>query len=207
MNKSFLKNRMKAGIIFSLWAVVFSITTHAALYTFTLGSSGSPIGVVSPGSGSGFPLVSIQDLSAQGMLPSISSFELTLTFNDSGALASDGTGIQGQLLLGTGGSSPYVTFNPEATRTSGGNAIYDVVFSGSPGSPGSGFNGSNPNDTWSLLVWDNNSSVGNQLVSWTLDITAVPEPVNVALGIFAGLALLIVGLRRYRMREADSLPK
>jgi hypothetical protein len=35
------------------------------------------------------------------------------------------------------------------------------------------------------------------LVSWSLDITAVPEPVNVALGIFAGV-LVVGGVARTR---------
>jgi hypothetical protein len=34
------------------------------------------------------------------------------------------------------------------------------------------------------------------LNGWTLDITAVPEPVNVALGVFAALLLAWGGLRR-----------
>jgi hypothetical protein len=38
------------------------------------------------------------------------------------------------------------------------------------------------------------------LNGWSLDITAVPEPVNVALGIFAGLAG-VVGLARLAVRK------
>ena len=184
---------MKVGIIAGLGAVIFGVTAQAS-YTFAFGSSENPIGVVPAGSSSTFPLVSVQDLSGQGMASSLSSFELTLTFNDSGALSGDGSGIQGQLVLGTGGSSTYVSFYPVATTTSGGNAIYDVTFSGSPGSPGVGFNGLNPNNAWSLELWDNNGSVGNELVTWSLDINAVPEPVNVALGMFGGLAILWWGL-------------
>jgi hypothetical protein len=58
------------------------------------------------------------------------------------------------------------------------------------------FNGSNPNTgTWTLFIADLSSGAQSQVVSWSLDITAVPEPVNVALGVFAGL-FAVVGLAR-----------
>ena len=63
----------------------------------------------------------------------------------------------------------------------GGQKIYDVTWT----TPFATFN---PNNIWALNLWDSNTSgIENSLVSWTLDITAVPEPVNVALGIFAGV--------------------
>ena len=78
-----------------------------------------------------------------------------------------------------------------------------MTFPGSSGNPGTGFNGLNPNSTWSLVLWDNSTSgIENGLVGWSLDITAVPEPVNVALGIFAGvfLVVILVGSRPVRNR-------
>ena len=39
------------------------------------------------------------------------------------------------------------------------------------------------------------------LVSWDLNITAVPEPVNVALGIFAGVCVLVVVVRSRVVRD------
>jgi hypothetical protein len=46
-----------------------------------------------------------------------------------------------------------------------------------------------PNDTWALVLWDKSTSgIENGLVSWTLDITAVPEPVTEALICFGALA-------------------
>jgi subtilisin-like proprotein convertase family protein len=57
-------------------------------------------------------------------------------------------------------------------------------------------NGLNPNGTWTLFIADLSSGGGqSQLVSWSLGITAVPEPVNVALGVFAGV-FVVVGLGR-----------
>jgi subtilisin-like proprotein convertase family protein len=53
----------------------------------------------------------------------------------------------------------------------------------------SAFNGINPNGTWTLVFSDFvTSGSPSTLVGWSLDITAVPEPVNVALGIFGVLA-------------------
>jgi subtilisin-like proprotein convertase family protein len=51
------------------------------------------------------------------------------------------------------------------------------------------FNGMNPNGTWTLSFADFVGG-GSQstLVSWSLDVTAVPEPVTTALGIFGVLA-------------------
>jgi hypothetical protein len=57
------------------------------------------------------------------------------------------------------------------------------------------FNNLNPNGTWTLFFSDVSSGAQSQLVSWSLDITAVPEPVNVALGIFAAV-FVVLGLRR-----------
>jgi hypothetical protein len=64
-----------------------------------------------------------------------------------------------------------------------------VTFSGASGTPGAGFNGLDPNDTWALVLWDKSTSgIENGLVSWSLDITAVPEPVTLALICFGALA-------------------
>ncbi len=46
------------------------------------------------------------------------------------------------------------------------------------------FNGANPNGTWTLFFADLSGGDVSTLQGWSLDITAVPEPVNVALGVF-----------------------
>ena len=63
------------------------------------------------------------------------------------------------------------------------------------------YNGLNPNGTWTLFIADLSAGAQSQLVSWELDITAVPEPVNVALGIFAGVFLVITLARRQQVRK------
>jgi hypothetical protein len=60
------------------------------------------------------------------------------------------------------------------------------------------YNGMNPNGTWTLFFADLSAGAQSQIVGWSLDITAVvPEPVNVALSILAGI-FLIVTLARSR---------
>ena len=63
------------------------------------------------------------------------------------------------------------------------------------------YNGMNPNGTWTLFIADLSAGGQSQLVSWELDITAVPEPVNVALGIFAGVFLTVTLVSRLRVRK------
>ena len=67
----------------------------------------------------------------------------------------------------------------------------------------SSFNGANPNGNWTIYFADMASGGGtgpSTLAGWGLEITAVPEPVNVALGIFGGVFALIVTFRSARVR-------
>ena len=66
----------------------------------------------------------------------------------------------------------------------------------------SSFNGTSPNGTWTLYFADAvGDSVSPNLTSWSLDVTAVPEPVTVALGIFGGISLLVIVVRNPRVRD------
>lgn len=47
--------------------------------------------------------------------------------------------------------------------------------------------GGNPNGTWTLFFADLSGGNVSTLNGWSLDITAVPEPVNMAVGIFSAL--------------------
>ncbi len=60
----------------------------------------------------------------------------------------------------------------------------------------------NPNGAWTLFIADMAAGDQSQLLSWTLNISAVPEPVNVALGVFAGALLCGSGWRLIRTRRA-----
>ena len=88
--------------------------------------------------------------------------------------------------LGASGSDIHGVQNP----TSGGSYTPD-------GGSLASFAGLNPNGTWTLFFADLSGGNVSTLNGWSLDITAVPEPANVALGIFG--VLLVVGsiARRY----------
>jgi hypothetical protein len=64
------------------------------------------------------------------------------------------------------------------------------------------FGNLNPNGTWTLFFADAVTGGGRATLNgWSLDITAVPEPVNVALGIFAGVFVVVSICRTQRTRK------
>ena len=60
------------------------------------------------------------------------------------------------------------------------------------------FDGTNPNGTWTLFLADLSMGEQSTLVSWSLDITAIPEPTNIALGILASGFAACEAFRRWR---------
>ena len=61
----------------------------------------------------------------------------------------------------------------------------------------SGFNGSTANGTWTLFLADETGGGGQAILNgWSLNITAVPEPANIALLIF-GMGFVGFGITRY----------
>jgi hypothetical protein len=67
----------------------------------------------------------------------------------------------------------------------------------------SSYNGMNPNGTWTLFIADLSAGGQSQLTGWSLDLTAsaVPEPANAALAIFAGLFLVVTLARNQQVRN------
>lgn len=110
-------------------------------------------------------------------------------------------GANGDIHLYGGSSVPTGTYAPDGRNVSplatpsAFNAAGTVDFSV--------FNGSNPNGSWTLFVSDVVGSGGSHSTvnDWSLDISAVPEPANVALGIFAGAFGLIGCCRTERVRK------
>ena len=52
------------------------------------------------------------------------------------------------------------------------------------------FLGTDPNGTWTLTFADVAAGGGNSILNgWSIDVTAVPEPVNLALGLFAVIGI------------------
>lgn len=103
---------------------------------------------------------------------------------------------------GGGGGAIHDTVSPVAFSPGGTSYTPDI----GGGSSLAAFTGSNPNGNWTLFFADMAGGGGSSpstLVSWGLEVTAVPEPVNVALGIFAGLGLAGT-LWRTRARKLET---
>jgi hypothetical protein len=64
----------------------------------------------------------------------------------------------------------------------------------------SGFNNLGPNGQWTLYFADLSPVYQSQITGWSLEITAVPEPVTMALGIFGVLFGAVQGVRYLRRK-------
>lgn len=97
-------------------------------------------------------------------------------------------------------------FIPTGTYTADGRAIDPLGAASTFDAAGTqslaDFNGADANGTWTLYIADVVGS-GNPstLTSWSLEITAVPEPTTVALGCFAGAFGLAGLLRKIRSQK------
>lgn len=86
------------------------------------------------------------------------------------------------------------TINPVTSLPSAFDAAGTVNFGA--------YDGLNPNGDWSLVFADLSAGGGQaSVVSWGLDITAVPEPTHIALGIFGSLWVSVNLWRRWRGRR------
>jgi hypothetical protein len=126
---------------------------------------------------------------------------LNVTLSDSGTIANGGYGnihaAGAGVLSGTwqpDGQSTLPLASATSFSASGGSITLDGTFGTL-----------NPNGVWTLFFADV-SAGGSQAVvnGWSLDITAVPEPVNVALGLF-GLLFAGVTAARWRLNRKARL--
>jgi subtilisin-like proprotein convertase family protein len=187
--------------------------------TFNTGSSvgtipdGNPVGVTFVGTVSGTP--------SGGIVGG-----LTVGLNISGGyngdlyaylVAPNGTLVVLLNQPGVSGSNPFgasgagmnnITLQDAATgQGSIQNVTSGSVLSGSYNAAGTlvSFNGSVADGTWTLFFADMSSGGGTStLDSWSLNIEAVPEPVNVALGIF-GMLLGGLALARHHATKRRSV--
>jgi subtilisin-like proprotein convertase family protein len=146
--------------------------------------------------------------------------DVTVTLNVAGGnngdlyayLSYNGTLVTLLNRVGTGSGNPIQQmfgfstsgFNNITLADGSASNIHNVQnpVSGTTYSPDGGtlasFNGTNPNGTWTLFFADLSAGGASTLEGWSLDITAVPEPVNVALAIFGGLLGVWSVVRRRR---------
>ena len=112
-------------------------------------------------------------------------------------------GVTGGNPFGYGGSGMNVTLADGYTSIDSSSETPGSLFTGTYGAAGTlaSANGSSADGTWTLFFANLDSGTGSgssELLNFTLNITAVPEPVNVALVIFAGLMALCWCLGVYR---------
>jgi hypothetical protein len=192
-------NHMKKSICLMGLAWGLALPAGAALYSFGTLNNDPALGAISDNSTIGTMSLPGTSFTASGLGGSISS--LTLTFELQGGLASD---LSGYLRLGNTVSSPYydlTTLIHGQTLSAGSPTTVTLDFNTATYGSGfsTAFNGQNPNNTWTLFFADTVPGDQTTLNGWSLDIgvTAVPEPVNVALGAFGVLAAGGLGLRRF----------
>lgn len=186
---------MKRIILTALMALAFS--ARASLY---------PTGSIPDGNPNGVAFTGTYDQATVGFTVS----SLTISLNISGGYNGDlyaylvapngalvvllnqpGVAVNG---FGASGAGMNITFQDVGAANGNiENVTSGSVLSGSYNAAESlsGFNGSLADGTWTLFFADMASGGGTStLNSWSLGVTAVPEPVNVALGAFAGLFAL-----------------
>ena len=195
---------MKKLTSIGLLAIVLAtaINTKASLYAVGSIPDGNPVGVSFAGT---------YDQATPGATVSGLTVDLNISGGYNGNLyaylvAPNGTLV---MLLNQPGTT---SGNPFGYAGSGLNVTLSDMASGSiqttPETPGSifgsglsyqaagalsGFNGSVTDGTWTLFFADEVAG-GRQatLSDWSLNITAVPEPINVALGIFGSVVAMVI---------------
>ena len=163
---------LRKGLALGGLAALLCLSAQGALYTF---SGPFQNGGVIPDNST----IGLTDAHTLSGLTTTSR-DIILTVNLSGASISD---LTGYIRLGNLASSPFVNLDQYLTD---GTTSFSVDLAS--------LRSLDPNNTWTLFFADTSPGIENSLVSWSLDITAVPEPMEWALIIFFGL---FAGLRGF----------
>ena len=209
---------MKKTFCLAAALVTLALPALAAMYTFDYASGFANGGVIPDGNPSGWsdtravsiPQTGITDVNVRLTLSGGYNGDLYgyLVFNGGFAVllnrVGTGSGSEPQFSYGfsTAGlnnvrlddsASPniHTVANPAA------NGTY-----ASDGGTLASFNGLDPNGSWTLFFADLSAGDQTTLTSWSLEITAVPEPVPAALGLFGGLLALGGLVRTLQTRRA-----
>ena len=218
---------MKKSLLLGMLTVSAFLPAQAALYSIgNVNGSGTSLNqTIYDANPSGIT----SSLVVSGAGSSLSA--ITVTVNISGGyngdlygyLSYNGTLVTLLNRVGTGSGGPiqstfgYSTagFNNVSLSDAGtGGNIHTVQNPGSlpsvsytaDGGSLSSFNGVDPNGTWTLFFADQAGGNTSTLNGWSLDITAVPEPVNVAMAIFGVGIIGVRAVRGYRNSRKATLP-
>jgi hypothetical protein len=180
---------MKRQIAAMILGLGVCATAQAGLWTFTSG------GVVYDDNPIGFTDAHV----ISGENSSISSVVFTLTV--SGGYDSD---LAGYLRLGNTAGSPDYAISL-GSLMDGGNGSHTYSYTLDASSPS--FYNLNPNDTWTLFLADQSPGGQDSVVSWSLDITAVPEMENEALALFGVVVISVIAVRRRNTLRLKKRPE
>jgi hypothetical protein len=221
-----IKGGMKTNLFIGILMLGALLPARAGIYSVgNVNGSGSSLNQAIP-DGTPIGVTSAINVSGAGSVLS----DVTVTLNVSGGyngdlyayLSYDGTSVTLLNRVGTGSGGPIQSafgfstsgFNNVTLSDAGtGGNIHNVAnplpgTSGTSYTPDGGslasFNGANPDGTWTIFFADLSAGNTSTLQGWSLDITAVPEPVNVALAVFGGLLAVWSGVRWWRNSTAPS---
>jgi subtilisin-like proprotein convertase family protein len=216
---------MKTSILLSGLMLMAATVAQATLYTFDYTSGFANSGVIPDANPGGWSDTrSLSGFGTDNYITDVNVYlEITGGFNGDlyGYLVHDSGFTVLLNRVGTGsGSEPQFTygfstagFADVTLDQSAGTSIHDVLdpSSGGPYRPDSGtqnsgglnaFNGLNPNGTWTLFLADLSGGETSTLVSWGLEIEAVPEPTTWAL---VGFGFIFLGVGTVRVIRARRL--
>lgn len=173
--------KLKKQFAYALLALVLCVSARAELFGPWTLSLDIPRGGLPPAS-TDTPLFNGTSTGGPGGLgPLLQSYTLTLTFQ-----GTEVSTIGGALTLYELSGTPSQIIDLGSGFTSGDNLTYSATFG-----PSSTLAGYDPNTTWTLDLFDSREAgPENMLMSWQLQVAAVPEPSEVALGILGGALLL-----------------
>ncbi len=212
-----MKTLKSALAIATATVVLVSVMTAQAGLTLTDFSTSD--GITYTGSGSGSQVIPDNTSAGAGYsinfaAGGLSISDISITLNLSGGYNGDiyaylSHGSQIAVLLnqitGSPNSSGFNitliegTGNPIQTATgTAGSPLSDINYTANQDL--SVFNNTDPNGAWTLFFADQSPGDTSTLNSFNVTITAVPEPVNVALGIFGGLMGLLALARSQMVR-------
>jgi hypothetical protein len=185
-------------------AGIYTSTTAYNIADYPLAGTSSSISIASPGVG-------------------VSSLSFTIVGNGGNAWAgdytialqyTDGTTTLSQTLFSglLDGAAANNGFNNVTLTAAGGPDISTgasttstTPIAGTYGVNYSTFNGVSGPGNWILYVTDNQAGDSGTLTGWSLTtLEAVPEPVNVALGIFGGVMGVVVLQRKLGKQKVES---
>ena len=211
---------MKKSTLMGIMAALLATVMDAGASLYPIGSipDGSPVGVSFTGT---------YDGAASGSTVGSLTVSLSISGGYNGNLysylvAPNGTmvvllnqpGATGGNPFGFAGSGLNITLT-DATSI-GGNPVTGIqttaetpgqLFSGTYNAAGTlgTFDNSSANGNWTLFFADMTAGGGQaQLTGWSLNVTAVPEPVNVAMAAFGTIFVVVGGIRSYRRAQSQT---